>query len=300
MNIFKHIKIELMIGMIGLMLIIFFAAAQQYYYIVRFDLASPAGVSFFEILIGQLYQWLIWAGFGLLLWKFMPTLLRFNSTRLERLWHYALTLMVLVFLNVVVISFFRVVINGQPLAISPIYDFFIFHIFQKSPIFFIAFSFLMVMYHFLLNQDKLAIKLAELVDLKESNLSLYNALRQQSYDDSTAMIEVKIGHRIKYVPMSSIKWVQADDYCVKIHDAADQVYTIRTSMKAMENELPKNQFFRIHRKSIVNTKHIVEFIANDQPSVVLDNGVNLSVATTRIKMLKMQLGNPTITTIQKG
>ncbi len=295
---FKKPRIALWLGLIGLIVIIFFAAAQQYYYLVRFNLDDPENISFVGILSGQSYQWLIWTFFGFLLWKFMPVLLNSNGNKLTKVWQYGLALLVIVTLNILVISCFRLLINGEVFSVSRVYEYFTFHIFQKSPIFLIAFSCLMVVYHLILNQDVLELKLTELVDLKESNQSLYKALNEQMVNDSTAMIQVKTGHRLKYLPVTSIRWIQADDYCVRIHDQSNQVFTIRTSMKTLENELPDNLFFRIHRKSIVNLRQVVEFQSSIQPTVVMDNGLKLEVAFSRVKKLKMQMGKQPMPNIQ--
>ncbi|MEM1136199.1 MAG: LytTR family DNA-binding domain-containing protein [Bacteroidota bacterium] len=68
---------------------------------------------------------------------------------------------------------------------------------------------------------------------------------------------IKADGKIYFVALNQIIWVQAFDYYVKVHINA-RFYLVRESMKKMEQLLPKEQFIRVHKSSIINLHHVEE------------------------------------------
>ena len=72
---------------------------------------------------------------------------------------------------------------------------------------------------------------------------------------------------------------------VSVYDK-DQSYRIGTNMKQEEERLPSASFFRIHRNCLVNLTHVKQMQEN---SLILRNGVTLSVSSRRKKQVKERL-----------
>ncbi|MES2180207.1 MAG: LytTR family DNA-binding domain-containing protein [Gemmatimonadota bacterium] len=68
---------------------------------------------------------------------------------------------------------------------------------------------------------------------------------------------VKSGGRLTLLRAADIDWVEAADYCVRIH-AASKTYTVRESMTSLEARLDPDTFFRTHRSAIVNLSRVKE------------------------------------------
>lgn len=292
MNIASHIanwKKELVLLFIGVLIIVFFEASQQYYYILHFDLAEPSEISYWQVLQGQAYRWLFWIIFAIPLIVFVVKKpIDKHGISMKIVFKYLAVISFLLLLNIITIAIFQLFINGEKLLIPNISEYFKFYAFQKSPIYFIAFIGLVIIIHFMLKSEAMELKMKELSTLKDKQTQLYDELKNKSYTDTAPLIEVKTGNRLKYVPLDTIRWIEADDYCVKFHDIENQSHTIRTSLKALEKELP-NSFIRVHRKAIVHMDHIKEIVLHDQPRLILSNSIEVPIAQSRLKNVKQIL-----------
>jgi len=72
---------------------------------------------------------------------------------------------------------------------------------------------------------------------------------------------IKTGGRVTLLRVEDIDWIEAADYCVRVHSAG-RAYVIRDSMGSLESRLDPNRFFRTSRSAIVNLDRIQEM----QPS----------------------------------
>lgn len=70
-------------------------------------------------------------------------------------------------------------------------------------------------------------------------------------------ITVRVDERILFVRTEDVEWFEGSRNYVKIHVGA-QVYRIRMSLRALEEELDPDRFRRIHRSIIVNLDHVRE------------------------------------------
>lgn len=285
---------ESVLILMGIITMIFFEASQQYYYVLQFNLVEPSEVSFWHLLQGQAWRWLFWIFFSipLVIFVFKNPIDKY-SLSVKALSKYLGFISFLLILNIITIAFFQLFINKEALTVSNIIEYVTFFTFQKSPIYLISFIGLVIIVHFILNTEILELKMKELSSLKEKQIQLYEELKSKSYADSSPIIEVKIGTRLKYVPLDTISWIEADDYCVKLHDLQNQSYTLRTSLKALESELP-NSFVRVHRKAIVNLEKVKVLLLSDQPRLLLCNDIEVVVAHSRLKEVKESLSGSLI------
>jgi len=122
--------------------------------------------------------------------------------------------------------------------------------FSKGPIYILGYIAIAIILHFYFVSEELPFQVQELSELKDSNLKLYNELKSE-INDKTTILNVKIGNKRRIIPVEEIQWIEADDYCVKLHLENGKSYTMRSNLKALENKLSL-PFLRVHRKTIVN------------------------------------------------
>jgi len=104
-------------------------------------------------------------------------------------------------------------------------------------------------------------------------------------------IVVKVGNKIKIIPVSQINYLEAADDYVKIVTAEGSFLKKRT-MNFFEQSLTNWHFVRIHRSYIVNTQLITRIDAHEKDShlVLLNTGARLPVSKTGYSKLKEILG----------
>ncbi|MBU8923484.1 MAG: LytTR family DNA-binding domain-containing protein [Bacteroidales bacterium] len=75
---------------------------------------------------------------------------------------------------------------------------------------------------------------------------------------STRRIQVKTGDRVKFIDIEDIFFLTAGGKYVELF-TADSSYLLTKTLKELEEELPPDDFVRIHRSSIINLAHVDEF-----------------------------------------
>lgn len=88
---------------------------------------------------------------------------------------------------------------------------------------------------------------------------------------------IKTGGRITLLSVDDIDWIEAADYCVRVH-AGGRAHMIRDSMNALEGRLDAGRFFRAHRSAIVNLDRVQEI----QPSF---RGEHVIILRDRTKLM---------------
>jgi DNA-binding LytR/AlgR family response regulator len=86
---------------------------------------------------------------------------------------------------------------------------------------------------------------------------------------------VRDGGKLTRVAFADILWVEADDSYCHLH-TAKRKFTLRISLRDLEDQLPPNRFLRIHRGYLVQ----VAFIEQVDPhtnEIQLQNGQNLPI-----------------------
>lgn len=103
-------------------------------------------------------------------------------------------------------------------------------------------------------------------------------------------IVVRKGNAIKFIPVTSIDYILAEDDYVMIWHAEGKALKQQT-MKFYENNLPEEEFARIHRSAIVRISNIerIEPYGKDTYRAVLKNGNSLPVSRSGYKTLKERL-----------
>ena len=277
---FSFSKYKRMIQIIPLLMIVLivFESCQQYYYIIQFELASTDDLSIVQLLIAHAYRWLVWFVTIILYFSFLLEKGKIESLFAIQKWPQTIShLVLLLIFNLSIISIIQIKNHSLPLA--EFGEHFIFYFFQKTPIFLLAHCSMIGIMYLVHTNRSMNIQLLSLKSEAEAKANT---------SDSSATFDalsVRVGKRDKVIPFQEIVWIEAYDYCVKIHTDQLQVYAMRNSLKALEVSLRNAHFLRVHRKSIVNMKKVEE-LHYAQSTLRLTGGQEIEVAKTRRKEIK--------------
>jgi two-component system LytT family response regulator len=104
-------------------------------------------------------------------------------------------------------------------------------------------------------------------------------------------ITVRLAQRVQIVRVTEIDWIEAADYCARLH-VAGSAHVVRMSLGALERLLDPASFVRVHRSAIINLDRIRE-IASDGTGdgvVVLADGTKVRLARSRRAAVERVLG----------
>jgi two-component system LytT family response regulator len=92
---------------------------------------------------------------------------------------------------------------------------------------------------------------------------------------------VRDGGRTVVIPHDDILWIEAEDYCARIH-MRGRTILVRDSLRALGNSLERDRFVRVHRSAIVNVACIreIEPRASGDQRLTLSDGTVLKVSRT--------------------
>lgn len=281
----KHIsntkQSVIIVGMVVL-LAITFETFQQLYYIKRFQLGT--NVTFLEILKTQSYRWLIWLILSLVIvWHTRTQQSRSTSTL--KVLSLSGLIIGLVAINIVVIGLTSMLMSDEAFSIVTLFtEYLPFFMYQKAPIYTLGYIAISMILQLFFENEKLQIEVQELSELKLTNTRLFEKLNA-TLDEKTTVLNIKIGNKRKIIPVEDISWIEADDYCVKVHTTTNGSYTMRSSLKALEEKLSAN-FLRVHRKAIVNMTFAKELNFSGSPNIILENDMHIPVSKSNLKMVK--------------
>lgn len=227
--------------------IILFDAFQQHYYLTNFNiLANGSQISFSTLIFNHLFRWLIWAFSCLPLIWFSRKIFSNVSIRVNSIGWFKLSIATLFcwLSAMALISVLNIYLNGLTNGFPTFLDNYLFFIVQKGISFFFAYSILILA---LFNNSKTRVIEAQWVELSE--LKDTQGTRQEN--ETPPMLNIKIGNRIKMLSLSDLTWIEADDYCVQLH-TKQKSYTLRKSLKSLEEQLAPYQFVRVHRRALLN------------------------------------------------
>ena len=102
---------------------------------------------------------------------------------------------------------------------------------------------------------------------------------------------IRTAGRVFFVRTADIDWIEAADYCVKLH-VQGKTHVLRESMAALEHRLDPTHFFRVHRSAIVNLERITELqpLFKGEQIVLLQDGTRLKLSKSRRADLEARLG----------
>ncbi|WP_299115224.1 LytTR family DNA-binding domain-containing protein [uncultured Winogradskyella sp.] len=267
-----------------LFLTVTFETSQQLFYLKRFNLSDEA--TFFYLLKNQAYRWIIW----LLLSGFIFWYVKSNSNASKisasLVFKYLGLIIGLVIMNIFIISVSQLITYDIKFSLqSFISEYMQFFMYQKAPMYTLGYIAITVIMHLYYANEKLHVKIQNLSELKVTNEELYRQLKRQ-IDDKSSILNIKIGNKRKIVPVIDITWIEADDYCVKVHTITNETYTMRSSLKALEEKLDTN-FIRVHRKALVNMNFTEElYTSSSSTHLTLKNKIQIPVSKKNLKIVR--------------
>jgi two-component system LytT family response regulator len=158
-----------------------------------------------------------------------------------------------------------------------------------------------------IDRAKRAIHEAGRVELSARLLSLLDAVGlaepsagepiRAPVDASTATrsfasrIAVKQEGRVVLVKADDIDWIEAADYCARLH-VGEGVYVIRESLKSLAARLDPARFFAVSRSAIVNLDRVreIQAFARGSQIVILSDGTRVTLSRARREALERLLG----------
>ncbi len=276
---------SIILSLVCFLTFVVFEAFQQMFYTENFNNGVAVDLNFWEVLTGGLYRWMVWFAVAIPL---VIGILRYSSgifnTR-KFLVHTGFVALAL-FLNLLIITLLNASARASWIVFAEVFEFYFFH---KAPVIFIALVFLILLVHYFKGLEALELQTSQVGQLKRTNQELFEELEKGQLSEESLVLEIKTGNRVKLLPEDKVLWIEADDYCVRIHDLDGKTHTLRSSLKAFEKKLPTKKFLRIHRKAIVNLNSIKEYKLGDVSLVVLSNGQEVPIAQSRVKELKNSL-----------
>jgi two-component system LytT family response regulator len=105
--------------------------------------------------------------------------------------------------------------------------------------------------------------------------------RQPAAAPERRHLVVRDGSRRLVIPHDDIIWIEAEDYCARIHLHA-RTLLVRDSLRALGRSLERCGFIRVHRSAIVNLARIrqIEPLVSGDQRLTLSDGTVLKVSRT--------------------
>ncbi len=265
--------------------LIVFDAAQQQFYINTYKLA-PKPVLLGHLLKSQSINWAVWGligiPFGWFVWNQLRNV-RFGVKSFMLIFIAAVFSVAISVISVSLISMWRQDLN---VLVAILKEFAIFFAFQKGLTFFMAYGTIAILLNNYYQVIKVNAKEVEIVNLKRNSEKLEQDLRSR-IDDEEPFLTIKTGNKVTPIALSDIIWIQSDDYCVRIH-TEDRSYSLRKSMKALEEQLRHFRFIRIHRGALLNL-HYIDQINFESSTIRLQNDRELPLSRSGLKTLKKRI-----------
>ena len=104
---------------------------------------------------------------------------------------------------------------------------------------------------------------------------------------------VRDGARRLVIPHDDIVWIEAEDYCARIH-LRDRTVLVRESLRVLARALTGGGFVRVHRSAIVSVACIraIEPLASGDQRLTLRDGTALKVSRTHRGAVVEAMENP--------
>jgi two-component system LytT family response regulator len=102
---------------------------------------------------------------------------------------------------------------------------------------------------------------------------------------------VKETGRALFLNVDELDWIEAADYCVKLH-VRGHTHLLRQSLQSLESRLDPHRFFRVHRSALVNLDRVKEIqpLFKGEHVVILHDGTRLKLSRNRKDSLESLLG----------
>lgn len=118
--------------------------------------------------------------------------------------------------------------------------------------------------------------------------------RESAQPESTQpdeTIPVELGGVTRFIPRSEIRWVQAQGDYARLH-TPDGSHLVRIPLATLEERWAEAGFVRIHRSTLVSTRHISEVHTDSGRCTVIVDDTELQVSRRHTRQLRSTLLRP--------
>jgi len=263
--------------------IILFDAFQQQYYLTTYDIVDGGDrIPFSELFMIHSIRWVVWGicsiPLAIIAWKKFSVSDSDVST--SNWFQISATGFFSWMISILVVSMISILRYADVITVSNILETTEFFVFQKGITFLFAYCVLVLTLYSNAKNIVIDAQWVEIKDLK-SNPALNS--------DSTAepQVSIKIGNKLKLIPLAEVTWIESDDYCVKIH-TEQKAYSLRKSLKSLEEQLAPYNFIRVHRGALLNLGYLdqVDF---ESSMVKLQDSSELPLSKSGAQILRKVL-----------
>ena len=110
-------------------------------------------------------------------------------------------------------------------------------------------------------------------------------------DQPDETIPVELGGVTRFIPRSEIRWVQAQGDYARLH-TPDGSHLVRIPLATLEERWAEAGFVRIHRSTLVSTRHISEVHNDGGRCTVIVDETELQVSRRHTRQLRSTLLRP--------
>ncbi len=112
----------------------------------------------------------------------------------------------------------------------------------------------------------------EPADARENIARIINKLNKNGKPSFLQLIKVKTGTEIRFIPVSEVLFFMAEDKYTTVK-TEEKEFLIKKTIKELESELDPDQFWQVHRSSIINIDKIKKITRSfsNQLVILFDN-----------------------------
>jgi len=114
----------------------------------------------------------------------------------------------------------------------------------------------------------------ERIEVLMSNMNMGNSIK------SKVALPTLSGYQMEKI--NNIMYCEGDQNYTKIHLINGKYILVSKTLKYIEELLPIEVFFRIHKTYLLNLNYVEKYIRTDGHKVILDDGTRLDIANRRI------------------
>jgi len=113
----------------------------------------------------------------------------------------------------------------------------------------------------------------ERIEVLLSNMNMGDSIKRK------VALPTLAGYQMEKI--NSIMYCEGDQNYTKIHLVSGKYILVSKTLKYVEELLPADVFFRIHKSFLVNLNYVEKYLRIDGHKIYLDNGTQLDVASRR-------------------
>jgi hypothetical protein len=196
-------------------MLVLFDASQQKNYIDNFQLAEEE-ISLQQLVWSHFIRWSIWVLSAVPLVILARKLLGAREGASFTIFRLGIAIVGLLTIVVLSVSTLAISLSQARFTSALLGEYFLFFFYQKGLTFFLAYIGVVLVVNDWLKSRQINAQWLEIRDLKATELNTTS-------DSAPPTINVKIGSRVKPIPIRSINWIQADDYCVRLHTGINRI-----------------------------------------------------------------------------